>query len=61
MMNADRVPADNKVNIFGHWISFVGFTASLETAIQIAIDANAMIPITSLDTVNISFLYIVNF
>lgn len=36
--NADKDPADSNIVIFLQFISFEGFTASLDTVIHIAID-----------------------
>ena len=50
IINADKEPADSNVIIFHQFISFEGFTASLDTITHIAIDPITKIKITSLDT-----------
>lgn len=56
--NADKVPADSKVIIIGHFISFEGFAVSRETAIQITKETMATMAITSLDILNTPLIYI---
>lgn len=56
--NADKDPADSNIVIFRQFISFEGFTASLDTVIHIAIDTITKMKITSLDTFDTSIIYI---
>lgn len=50
--NVDKEPAESNVIIFLQFISFEGFTASLDTTTHIAIDTTTKRKITSLDTID---------
>ncbi|WP_354665928.1 MULTISPECIES: hypothetical protein [Pontibacillus] len=58
IINVDKEPADNNGIIFHQLISFEGFTASLDTITQSAIDAIDNMKIPSVDTIVTSIVQI---